>query len=270
VSFVGGAWVQHGHDGDLNCGGDNIDHDLAVHVLQQEGHSTDLLAEPFLYHALVRRAARATKEALSAGRPGTFNLIVPLEGKAVPFRRVVTREAFIKIVGRHVRHCRSIVERCLSTVGWAVSDIKHVLLVGGSTRLPELHHELRQMLPVAVFHDDVDPMHAVALGAATYAEGLTEVAATCAYGYGIVVGGTHREVVPPNEYVPTPQAMFREVTPKPRTAYDGQTIYRCELVAFTEQREFLRIGKGSRRALRQGRYATCACRHRGFSSPLAR
>jgi hypothetical protein len=125
------------------------------------------------------------------------------------------------------------VAACLESPDVRRSDIRTVLLVGGSSRIPLFRRRLAALLPGAKLHDEVDPMQAVALGAAIYAHARPTIARICPYGYAVVCDDDSRvDVIPPRTDVPTPRELPFGVPMK--TRYAAQTVYRLTVAAFED------------------------------------
>src|SRR4029077_3537581 len=127
------------------------------------------------------------------------------------------------------------VEACLESPDVSRRAIRKVLLVGGSTRIPLFTRRLAELLPGARLHDEVDPMQAVALGAAIYAHTRPSIARICPYGYAVVLDDDSRiDVVPPRSGVPTPPELPFGLPMQ--TRYTAQTVYRLRVAPFEDER----------------------------------
>jgi len=233
-SHDGGAWLQRAVDGDLVLGGDDLEHDLIDHVAASFPRLRDVLHHDAAHWAL-RRAARQTKEALSERLEAAFTcgVVHPESGRPLPVAQTVTRAAFEACIAARLRGVHETVERCLSKPDVDRSSIRKVLLVGGSSRIPAFRAAVQALLPKARLHDEVDPMEAVALGAAIFANDRPEIGRVCPYGYAFVddEGGYH-DVIPPESPIPTPE--YGHYGFRFQTRYAAQTVYRVSLQAFTE------------------------------------
>lgn len=111
--------------------------------------------------ALLRRECIAAKEALSSATSTTIAL--PLAAGVREVR--LTRDEFEAMIRPALE--RTVVElrRVLDAAGVEPSQLKKVLLVGGSSRIPLVAQLVSEALTVPV-GVDVDPKHAVARGAA--------------------------------------------------------------------------------------------------------
>ena len=228
------GWLQRAIDGDLVLGGDDLEQDLLEHVATTFPFLHEVMHDETAYWPL-REAARQTKEALSERLEAAFTCTVfhPETGRPLAAALTVTRAAFEARIEARLRRVVEVVERCLSKPDVDRSSILKVLLVGGSSRIPAFRSRVQALLPKARLHDDVDPMEAVALGAAIYANDRPEIGRICPYGYAFVdeEGGVH-DVIPPESPIPTPE--YGHFGFRFETRYAAQTVYRVTLRAYTE------------------------------------
>jgi len=228
------AWLQRAIDGDLVLGGDDLERDLVDLVVGGAAAFRDVLHDESVSWAL-RRAARQTKEALSERQDAAFTCSVfhPETGRPLAAAETVTRAAFEACIAPRLARVVEIVERCLSKPDVDRASIKKVLLVGGSSRIPAFRAAVQALLPKARLHDEVDPMQAVALGAAIFANDRPEIGRICPYGYAFVdeEGGVH-DVIPPESPIPTPD--YGHYGFRFATRYAGQTVYRVTLQSYIE------------------------------------
>jgi len=204
--------------GDAVLGGDDIDHAVAEHFLA--ARAADLGAQTIspgeAKQALM--TARVAKECLTARDSGEW--MIEVDGK--PSRHALDRatlEALAQpFVSRTIDICRNVVE----DAGIDVGDIKGVVLVGGSTRMPLVRQRVKEFFGSEPL-SDINPDEVVAVGAALQAEALTRGSDTLLLdvtplSLGIeTMGGIVEKVIPRN--TPIPVAMAQEFT----TYQDGQT-----------------------------------------------
>ncbi len=229
----GRDWVQQGIDGDLSLGGDDLDVALARMILEMKSLPLHLLEDDESRWTLLR-TARGTKHRLSESETANFFCTVthPESFVPVPVAMEIQRSDFERQVESYIARGLEKVRSCLDKAEMSVDGVRKVLLVGGSSRVPLLRRALGELLPNAHLHDEVDPMHAVALGAALHARmGRPEVFALCPYGYAVQMDGKLVEVIPPDLEVPTEPPVVLD--PAPQLTYDGQTLYRLKLFRYT-------------------------------------
>jgi actin-like ATPase involved in cell morphogenesis len=240
-------WYQAAIGGDLVLGGDDLDLALAEWALVRAGLGGDVLADEQNRWMLLQ-AARHVKETLSSRDEATFTCAKLADASGTRLRPIglaVGRPALDEVMAPFVERALRAIETCLEAPDASRAAIRKVLLVGGSTRIPLFRRRLAALLPEARLHDEVDPMQAVALGAAAYAHSRPTIARISAFGYALVGDDDSRlDVIPPRSDVPTPAHIPFGVAMK--TRYAGQTVYRLTVAAFEEDRDGRRYNEPRR------------------------
>jgi actin-like ATPase involved in cell morphogenesis len=244
----GAEWYQAAIGGDIVLGGDDLDLALAEWALERAGLAREVLRDE-QNRWLLLHAARQAKETLSTKDEATLacaRLSDPATGGRLrPIALSLARAAFEEAVAAFVDKAVRAIDLCLDAPDASRARIRKVLLVGGSTRIPLFRRRLAALLPEAQLHDEVDPMQAVALGAAAYANSRPSIARISAFGYAVVDEDDSRlEVIPPRSDVPTPAHIPFGVAMK--TRYAGQTVYRLTVAAFEEDRDGRRYNEPRR------------------------
>ncbi|MBT3395738.1 MAG: Hsp70 family protein, partial [Alphaproteobacteria bacterium] len=154
--------------GDAQLGGDDIDHVIAEHFMQERiaslGASTLSAGEA----RMALMSARLAKECLTTEVTGNWNLDAGGEQSSHDLDRTTMDRLIGPLVERTIDHCRDV----LADAEVSSADIKGVVLVGGSTRVPLVARRVAEFfgsIPLV----DIDPDEVVALGAALQAEALT-------------------------------------------------------------------------------------------------
>ena len=154
--------------GDNNLGGDDWDQRVVDWLRGRV--AADLTKDKMAMQRL-REAAEKAKIELSATTSATVNLpYITVDGDKNPLflDETISRAEFERITKDLLDRCREPFENVLTDAGLRAEEIDHVVLVGGSTRMPavvELVTELSGRVP----NKGVNPDEVVALGAALQA-----------------------------------------------------------------------------------------------------
>ncbi|MGW1106560.1 molecular chaperone DnaK [Streptomyces sp. NPDC002540] len=158
-------------NGDTHLGGDDWDQQVVDHLVKQfkNGYGVDLSKDKMALQRL-REAAEKAKIELSAATETTINLPYISASAEGPLHldEKLTRAQFEQLTAPLLERCKGPFHNAVKDAGIKVADIDHVILVGGSTRMPavtELVRELTGKDP----HKGVNPDEVVAIGAALQA-----------------------------------------------------------------------------------------------------
>ncbi|RYF56592.1 MAG: Fe-S protein assembly chaperone HscA, partial [Comamonadaceae bacterium] len=150
--------------GDSALGGDDYDAALADWVLGQLGLQVTRPADK----AVVRMAARACKEALTASESIAFS--ADLSSGGVHFD--VKRSAFEAVTAELTARSMAAVRRALRDAHLARDEVQGVVMVGGSTRMPQVQRAVAEFFGKEPLNN-LNPDEVVALGASIQANQLT-------------------------------------------------------------------------------------------------
>jgi molecular chaperone HscA len=120
----------------------------------------------------------------------------------------ISRAKFEELIKPIIDHSLHIVRRACADAKLELSEIKDVILVGGSTRIPYIKQELQSLFGKAPL-DNLNPDEIVALGAALQAENLTDVASNLLIdvnplSLGVeTMGGVVEKIITRNSPIPT-------------------------------------------------------------------
>jgi molecular chaperone DnaK len=157
--------------GDVHLGGDDWDQRVIDWLAQnfKNAHGIDLAQDKFAGQRL-KEAAEKAKIELSQVQQTQINLPFISAGPDGPLHldEQLTRAKFQELTADLVDKCRGPFEQAIEDAGLKLGDIDHVILVGGSTRMPAVQ-DLVKGLTGKDPHKGVNPDEVVAIGAAVQA-----------------------------------------------------------------------------------------------------
>jgi molecular chaperone DnaK len=166
-----GVFEVKATSGNTHLGGDDWDQRVIDWLVKdfKNDHGVDLSKDPMARQRLMEAAEKAKIE-LSQVASTEINLpfITATADGPLHLQRTLTRSEFQKITEDLVAATRPPVEQAIKDAGIKVADIDHVVLVGGSTRMPAVV-DLVKSITGKDPHKGVNPDEVVAAGAALQA-----------------------------------------------------------------------------------------------------
>ncbi|MBK9179993.1 MAG: molecular chaperone DnaK [Acidimicrobiales bacterium] len=157
--------------GDTQLGGDDWDQRVMDWLVAQfkAAHGVDLSADKMAMQRL-KEAGEKAKIELSSVQQTQINLpfITATQEGPLHLDETLTRAKFTELTADLIDRCRSPFEQAIADAGLTLGQLDHVILVGGSTRMPAVQ-ELVQSITGKEPHKGVNPDEVVAVGAAIQA-----------------------------------------------------------------------------------------------------
>jgi molecular chaperone DnaK len=158
--------------GDNKLGGDDWDTALVDHLVKQFSNQNGIdLSKDKMAMQRLREAAEKAKIELSSSQATSINLPYITAGAEGPLHLDVqlTRAEFQKLTQALLDRCKAPFQNAIKDAGIPLGQIDHVVLVGGSTRMPAVVDLVREMTGGKEPNKGVNPDEVVAIGAALQA-----------------------------------------------------------------------------------------------------
>ncbi len=158
--------------GDNKLGGDDWDNALVDHLVKTFSNQNGIdLSKDKMAMQRLREAAEKAKIELSSSQATSLNLPYITAGADGPLHldMSMTRSEFQQLTQSLLDRCKGPFTQVLKDAGISLSSIDHVVLVGGSTRMPAVVDLVRDMTGGKDPNKGVNPDEVVAIGAALQA-----------------------------------------------------------------------------------------------------
>jgi molecular chaperone DnaK len=159
--------------GDNHLGGDDWDNRVVTWLVDKfKGSSGIDLTKDKMAMQRLREAAEKAKIELSSSQSTSINLpyiTVDADKNPLFLDEQLTRAEFQKITSDLLDRTRQPFQQVIKDAGISVKDIDHVVLVGGSTRMPAVTDLVRELTGGKEPNKGVNPDEVVAVGAALQA-----------------------------------------------------------------------------------------------------
>ncbi|MBB3085173.1 molecular chaperone DnaK [Geodermatophilus sabuli] len=158
--------------GDNHLGGDDWDQKVVDHLVKTFNASNGIdLSKDKLAMQRLREAAEKAKIELSGAQSTNVNLPYITAGAEGPLHLdvTITRAEFQRMTQDLLERARAPFNQVVRDAGISVGQIDHVVLVGGSTRMPAVTDLVRELTGGKEPNKGVNPDEVVAIGAALQA-----------------------------------------------------------------------------------------------------
>ncbi|MFC9293038.1 molecular chaperone DnaK [Streptomyces sp. NPDC057011] len=155
-------------NGDNHLGGDDWDQRVVDYLVKQfnNGHGVDLSKDKMALQRL-REAAEKAKIELSSSTETSINLPYITASAEGPLHldEKLTRAQFQQLTADLLERCKTPFHNVIKDAGIQLSEIDHVVLVGGSTRMPAVAELVKELTGGQDANKGVNPDEVVAIGA---------------------------------------------------------------------------------------------------------
>jgi molecular chaperone DnaK len=155
--------------GDTHLGGDDWDQRIIDHLVKtfKDQYGVDLSKDKMALQRL-KEAAEKAKIELSSTQETTINLpfITANEQGPLHLDLNLTRSEFERMTEDLLDRCKGPFNQAVRDAGIDMSNVDHVILVGGSTRMPQVRRLVKDLTGGKEPHQGVNPDEVVAVGAA--------------------------------------------------------------------------------------------------------
>jgi molecular chaperone DnaK (HSP70) len=150
--------------GSKNLGGSNFNYSMVNHFVKQikNQNGIDITGNAKAMNKL-KSACEMAKRIVSFENKAEFFVDC---NEVKDFKFIITREKFQKLNEDLFQRCEETVTKCLSDAKVTKDDIRYIVLVGGSTRIPHIQNRLKLYFNHDIVFKSINRDEAVAYGAA--------------------------------------------------------------------------------------------------------
>ncbi|MCI5826118.1 MAG: molecular chaperone DnaK [Arcanobacterium sp.] len=162
--------------GDNKLGGDDWDQRIVNWLVEQvkNGYGVDLSKDKVALQRLKEAAEQAKKELSSASSTNiSLQYLSMTENGPIHLDETLTRAHFEQLTKDLLERTKAPFQQVIADAGIKVSEIDHVVLVGGSTRMPAVTDVVKELTGGREPNKGVNPDEVVAVGAALQAGVIT-------------------------------------------------------------------------------------------------
>ena len=172
LEIAEGVFDVKSTSGDTHLGGDDWDQKVIDWLVKsfRDAHGVDLSKDKMATQRL-REAAEKAKKELSSTTETSINLpfITATAEGPLHLESTLTRSQFNQMSADLLERTKAPFNAAIRDTGGSTADIDHVILVGGSTRMPAVADLVRELTGGKDAHKGVNPDEVVAVGAALQA-----------------------------------------------------------------------------------------------------
>lgn len=183
LELINGVIEVKNTDGDIHLGGEDIDNNLVQYCLTcfiknelNNGNTHNINIQELITNKnliqKLRIKCEESKKILSV--LNTSYVCISNFWKHIDLNVEITRDTFIKLNEKIFNKCRELINKTINTETYKLdkNNVKNVVLIGGSTKIPEIMRILKCEFPNSVIYNDIDPDTSVAYGACIHCNNL--------------------------------------------------------------------------------------------------
>ncbi|MGH2701445.1 MAG: molecular chaperone DnaK [Actinomycetota bacterium] len=167
-----GVFEVRATHGDTHLGGDDWDQRVIDWLVKKfnDGNGIDLSKDKMAMQRL-KEAGEKAKMELSSTQSTTINLpfVTASDQGPLHLEETLSRSEFERMTEDLLDRCRSPFEQAVKDANISVDKIDHIILVGGSTRMPMVREMVKNLTGGQEPHQGVNPDEVVSVGAAVQA-----------------------------------------------------------------------------------------------------